>query len=51
MKIFVFLIYSFLSFRIPWKLQEVDVRATNIEKEKDNPLADLWDINHIKVAK
>lgn len=51
MKFFFFLFYSFLTFRIPRKLQDIDVRSTNIEKEKDNPLADLWDISHIKVAK
>lgn len=29
----------------------VDVRATLNQKEKDNPLSELWDINHIKVAR
>ena len=29
----------------------VDVRAIIHEKEKDNPLSDLWDTNHMRVTK
>lgn len=29
----------------------IDVRATLQQKESDNPLNELWDINHIRVAR